>query len=109
MTEEEHRLLVEIHERVGKLPTQTDLGKAQSRIVKTVAQLRKRDDEPVGQISPVRRQQVHRVKVILYNAYVGNRSMSLHAACLQAWEPIKGGYPTPKSLYEYCHEHEDEF
>jgi len=109
MTEEEHQLLVEIHTRVGKLPTKTELGQAKRSIIKTVVTNRKPQEELNGPLSRQREQQVHDVKVILYKAYEEGKSMTLHAACLQAWEPIEGGYPTPKSLYEYCHSHEDMF
>jgi len=109
MTKLEHNLLVAIHERVHELPTTADLNRAKRTIIKTVITNRKSEVDQNGPTTVVRQRQVQAVRTILMQAYGEGRSLSLHAACLQAWEPLTGGYPTPKALYEYCHEHENEF
>ena len=110
MKKSDHQLLVEIHEQVmTKLPTQTDLGRAKREIIKVVTTNRKSEVDKNGPSTPERRAQVEAVRQILLKAYKEGRQMSLHQACLEAWTPIKGGYPSPKALYEYCHDNETLF
>ena len=110
MKKSDHELLVEIHERViHDIPTKADLGSAKRQIIKTITTNRKSEVDKSGPSTPGRKHQVDRVREILLKAYKEGNQLSLHNACLMAWEPLKDGYPSPKALYEYCHANETMF
>lgn len=110
MKKSDHQLLVEIHEHVvNKLPTKTDLNRSKRQIIKTVLTNRASEVDKYGPLTPERRAQVESVRKVLQAAYKENRTLSLHQACLDAWTPIKKGYPSPKALYEFCHANETLF
>ena len=44
-----------------------------------------------------------------FDAYRHKRPLTLSQACLEAWADLKGGYPTPKALYNYCNDHKNLF
>lgn len=97
---------------LGKLdeqPDKRDLGRVKRQILKAIEGADEREEQKKGPSTKVRLEQVSKVKTILFAAIEDGRSLSLNDACLEAWEPLTGGYPTPKSLYQYCHEHKYEF
>ena len=55
-----------------------------------------------------RGKQIAAVRKLLREAAAKGQKMSVLTACKKVWQPIKGGYPSIKSLYRYCHKHEDE-
>ena len=55
-----------------------------------------------------RGKQIAAVRKLLREAAAKGQKMSVLTACKKVWQPIKGGYPSIKSLYRYCHNHEDE-
>ena len=103
-----NRLLAEIHEQVVmRLPE--DINKAKREIKRSVYTCTRSEAEIGGPRSAVRSEQVKEVKRILLKSCREDRTMTLNDACLEAWAPIKNGYPSAKALYVYCHAHESEF
>jgi len=91
------------------LATKTDVYRAKREVIKVFLTNRNSEAEQDGPRNDIRCQQVEAVKSLMHKAYLEDRQLNLHKACLEAWTPLNGGYPTPKALYEYCHEHENEF
>ncbi len=56
-----------------------------------------------------RREQIAAVRKLVREAREKGSRMSILHACRKAWQDIKGGYPSPEALYDYCHTHEKEF
>ena len=97
---------------LGKLdeqPDKRDLGRVKRQILKAIEGADEQAEQKKGPSTKVRLEQVAKVKKLLLSAIEDGRSLSLNDACLEAWEALTGGYPTPKSLYQYCHEHKYEF
>ena len=59
-------------------------------------------------ITPTSRSQCPRREVIR-DARAAGKRMSILRACRKAWQNVKGGYPSVKALYHYCHNHAQEF
>lgn len=78
-------------------------------IVKTIRTCTTSEEDQNGPLNQVRRDQVNAVRRILFDAYQHKRPLTLSQACLEAWTDLKGGYPTPKALYNYCNEHKNLF
>lgn len=97
---------------LGKLdeqPDKHDLGRVKRQILKAIEGADEQEENKIGPSTKIRADQVKKVKDILIKAIDDDRPLSLNDACLEAWEPLTQGYPTPKSLYQYCHEHRFEF
>lgn len=110
MKKSDHQLLVEIHEKVMKeMPTKADMVHQTRTIVKTIRTCTTSEEDQNGPLNQVRRDQVNAVRRILFDAYQHKRPLTLSQACLEAWTDLKGGYPTPKALYNYCNEHKNLF
>lgn len=97
---------------LGKLddqPDKRDLGRVKRQILKAIEGADEHEENKNGPSTQVRAKQVKKVKELLLAAIEDGRSLSLNDACLEVWEPLTQGYPTPKSLYQYCHANKYEF
>ena len=56
-----------------------------------------------------RARQIGNVRKIVREARAAGKRMSILRACRKAWQDVKGGYPSPEALYDYCHSHRAEF
>ena len=56
-----------------------------------------------------RARQIGNVRKIVREARAAGKRMSILRACRKAWQDVKGGYPSPEALYDYCHSHRKEF
>ena len=56
-----------------------------------------------------RARQIGNVRKIVREARAAGKRMSILRACRKAWQDVKGGYPSPEALYDYCHSHKDSF
>ena len=56
-----------------------------------------------------RARQIGNVHKIVREARAAGKRMSILRACRKAWQDVKGGYPAPEALYDYCHSHRTEF
>ena len=56
-----------------------------------------------------RARQIGNVRKIVREARAAGKRMSILRACRKAWQDVKGGYPSPEALYDYCHSHRTEF
>ena len=56
-----------------------------------------------------RARQIGNVRKIVREARAAGKRMSILRACRKAWQNVKGGYPSPEALYDYCHSHRAEF
>ena len=56
-----------------------------------------------------RARQIGNVRKIVREARAAGKRMSILRACREAWQDVKGGYPSPEALYDYCHSHRAEF
>ena len=56
-----------------------------------------------------RGKQVAAVRKLAREAHEKGKRFSMLQACRKTWQNVKGGYPSIKALYAYCHRHEKEF
>ena len=56
-----------------------------------------------------RGKQIAAVRKLVREAREKGKSLSVLQACRKTWQNVKGGYPSMKALYAYCHEHEKDF
>ncbi|MBR6735064.1 MAG: hypothetical protein IKL96_11780 [Kiritimatiellae bacterium] len=56
-----------------------------------------------------RGRQIAAVRSLVREARAAGKRMSILRACRKAWQNVKGGYPSVKALYHYCHNHAQEF
>ena len=56
-----------------------------------------------------RARQIGNVRKLMREARAKGTRMSILNACRKTWQNVKGGYPSVKALYAYCHKHEKEF
>ena len=56
-----------------------------------------------------RARQIGNVRKIVRETRAAGKRMSILRACRKAWQDVKGGYPSPEALYDYCHSHRTEF
>ena len=56
-----------------------------------------------------RGRQIAAVRKLMREARANGKRMTILKACRTAWQNVKGGYPSSDALYQYCHQHEQEF
>jgi len=56
-----------------------------------------------------RGRQIAAVRTLVREAREKGKRLSILQACRKTWQKVRGGYPSVKALYAYCHEHEKEF
>ena len=84
------------------------VGKAKREIIKDAHTTRTSEADrrvPKGE----RARQIGNVRKIVREARAAGKRMSILRACRKAWQDVKGGYPSPEALYDYCHSHRAEF
>ena len=101
-------LLTEIKNMLERFATVDDVHRATRRIIREIRADLKSEIDQAGPRSDVRREQVNVVRTLLREARIKGEELSLSRICQKMWTPIKGGYPTWKALYGYCHRHESQ-
>lgn len=94
-----------IIDKLDSKPSTKALAQAKTTILKELRGEAEDVESMNGPSTKTRFEQVELVKRVLENAIRDGRAMSLNEACLEAWEDLTGGYPSPKALYVYCHAH----
>ena len=92
-----------ILDRLEDQPDKNDLLRTKRQILKKLDGDVIQEEKRTGPLNDVRSDQVATVRRILEHAVQGHVRKTLNEACLEAWKPLTGGYPTPKALYVYCH------
>ena len=91
-----------IIDRLDDKPDKNDLLRAKHQLLKKLDGELTEEDKRKGPTNEVREDQIAAVRRILRHAAMDHVHKTLNEACLEAWEPLTGGYPTPKSLYVDC-------
>lgn len=96
-------------EIVNDIPTKSDLNRTKREIIKSTTTNRKSAIDKSGPSSSVRKKQINAVMALMIKSRSENHHLTLHKVCEKVWTPLKGGYPSCKALYEYCHSNKDQF
>ena len=56
-----------------------------------------------------RGRQIAAVRNLVREARANGKRTTILQACRKAWSKAKGGYPSAMALYQYCHDHDQEF
>ena len=56
-----------------------------------------------------RGRQIAAVRTLVREARAAGKRMSILRACRKVWQKVRGGYPSPEALYQYCHDHGKDF
>ncbi len=82
--------------------------KAKRAVIKDAHTARKSEADrrlPKGE----RGRQIAAVRTLVREARATGKRMSILRACRKVWQKVRGGYPSPEALYQYCHDHGKDF